>query len=74
MRNDVATEEDVAAYYDWIDNYWQQVFDNVVSGINTIDIEKKEDTIYFSIKGISYPKKPSSQGIYINNRRKVLVK
>ena len=74
MRNDNATEEDIATYYDWIDNFWQQVFNDVVTGISTIPVEEKQNDTYFSIRGMSYYGKPTTPGIYILNRRKVLLK
>lgn len=74
LRAGTAGEAEVAAYYNWVDDYWREFFIEATTAISTIQADDKNDDAFYSIGGVRYPGKPSSPGIYINNRRKVLVK
>lgn len=69
-----AGEAQVAAFYNWIDDYWREFFTQATTAINTIAVDSHDDSAYYSIEGKRYPNKPSAPGIYINNHRKVLIK
>lgn len=74
LRDGTAGDNEVAAYYDWVDATWREFFEEArTSSINTIAIENDNDNAFYSIDGIRFPEKPISPGIYINNRRKVVV-
>ncbi|MBQ4007145.1 MAG: hypothetical protein II603_01270 [Muribaculaceae bacterium] len=75
LRAGTASESDVASFYNWVDDYWREFFANATSSISTVTVDdENDDSNYYSIGGVCYPGKPSSPGVYINNRRKVLIK
>ena len=75
LRAGTASESDVASFYNWVDDYWREFFANATSSISAVTVDNENnDSNYYSIGGVCYPGKPSSPGVYINNRRKVLIK
>jgi hypothetical protein len=74
LREGTAGDAEVAAFYNWIDDYWREFFQQATSSITSITTDENNDDAYYSIDGIRYPKPPTSPGIYINNHRKVLIK
>lgn len=74
LRAGEAAESDVASFYNWVDDYWREFFASETSSISTITVDDDKDQAYYTIGGVRYPGKPSSPGIYVNNRRKVLIR
>lgn len=76
LRNESASEQDVRDYYNWVDTFWREFFDNAIpSGIRDIvEDSRKADNAYYTIGGIRHESKPTTPGIYINNRQKVVVR
>lgn len=74
LREGTAGDTEVAAFYNWVDDFWREFFNEATSAISTINVDSYNDYNYYSIDGICYPTKPTSPGIYINNNRKVLIK
>ena len=75
LRAGTASESDVASFYNWVDDYWREFYANETSAISAVTVDNENnDSNYYSIGGVCYPGKPSSPGVYINNRRKVLIK
>jgi hypothetical protein len=74
LRACTAGETEVTAFYNWVDDYWREFFNQAVSSIGNVAVDSDNDDAYYSIDGIRYPMTPTSPGIYINNHRKVLIK
>lgn len=75
LRDGTAGETEVAAFYNWIDDYWREFFVKATTSINNIAVDSdNDDRAYYSIDGKCLPTKPTSPGLYINNHRKVLIK
>jgi hypothetical protein len=74
LREGTAGDTEVAAFYNWVDDFWREFFNEATSAISTINVDSYNDYNYYSIDGIRYPMTPTSPGIYINNHRKVLIK
>ncbi len=75
LRAGTASETEVAAFYNWVDDYWREFFVKATTSINNIAVDNhNDDSAYYSIDGKCFTTKPTSPGIYINNHRKVLIK
>ena len=74
LRAGTAGNNEVAAYYDWVDDYWRQLFSNTLTSINSVKSDQNDDDTVYSIDGVRCPDKPATRGIYIKNRKKILVK
>ena len=74
LREGTAGDTEVAVFYNWVDDFWREFFNEATSAISTINVDSYNDYNYYSIDGICYPTKPTSPGIYINNNHKVLIK
>lgn len=74
FRTNPANDQEVAAYYQWVDEKWREFFGEVTSGISTVTVDNDEDNAYYSIDGIRFSGSPSSPGIYIKNHRKIVVR
>lgn len=74
FRTGMAGAKEVAVFYDWVDDYWRQLFQAVTTSINSAVVDKCENSKCYSIEGVRHDKQPATPGVYINGNRKVLVK
>ena len=74
LRDGSADEAEVAAYYDWVDGYWRELFHDATTAVSDIVVDRTTDGAWYSIGGIRYRERPSSPGVYIHDRSKVIVK
>lgn len=74
FRTGMAGDKEVAVFYDWVDDYWRQLFQAVTTSINSAVVDKCENSKCYSIEGVRHDKQPATPGVYINGNRKVLVK
>jgi hypothetical protein len=74
LRNGTSGDNEVADYYNWVDSYWRTFHQNVTISCDDIIKDDDNDDAYYSITGIVFKEKPTQPGIYINNRRKVVIR
>lgn len=76
VRAGTADDNEIAAYYNWVDEYWRLFIQetSTPTAISAINADVDNDDAYYSIDGIRYEHKPSKPGIYIYKHRKVIIR
>ena len=49
-------------------------FDDVVTGVDELNIDRPADSAWYTITGMRLPVRPTAPGIYINGGKKVIVR
>ena len=73
LRAGTAGNNEVAAYYDWVDNFWRQLFTKTTTSINSVKFDRNDNDAIYTIDGIRCKEKQATHGIYIKNKKKILV-
>ena len=74
-RSGEASDDDVAAFYTWVDTFWRRHYNAAMTSVNSIAADNANaDNNYYTLTGIRLPQRPAQPGIYINGQRKVVIR
>ena len=76
LRAGTLTQTDVANFYAWVDTYWRQTYNEVVTSVKTITqpTATDKDKAYYSLDGSRHKFRPGTPGVYVHRHRKVIVR
>ena len=67
---EITTEKDGKGYY-----IVKDVTDQISTGVNVLTVDKqKASTIWYDLQGRRYNQRPALPGVYINGRKKIMIR